>query len=271
MRKFKLTNANGQTFDLMRKDAFFHDPSGLGWGLNADIMQVGDSYIKLKETPAQPSPSGEMVFKGYQQFEEFLDFIQVGGLVLGYMPLNTWQFLDVVITLGKSEIDYQKNRLICDISFAAVSQWYEALRLYQADTETTGGKVYPYSYAYTYSDTVANEIIIENGLLESYFRITIFGAITNPAYTLYQDNERIKSGRIITSIPEGNKLVIDSHPATMEIAEYTNSGEFVADRYGNSDFSTERIFELPKGQSRIVFTHAGVDDVRAWVEVRKRV
>ena len=28
MRQFKLLNANGQTFDLMRKDAYFKRPGG---------------------------------------------------------------------------------------------------------------------------------------------------------------------------------------------------------------------------------------------------
>ena len=271
MRQFKLMNANGQTFDLMRKNAFLHAPAGLGWGIEAEIMAVGETYVVTNRKPQQPAPSGEMVFAGYAQYDEFMAFAQVGGLVLAYKPHDTWQYLDVDLSIERGEIDAQKKLLVCPVSFTASSQWYEQIKAYQAQQEQGGGKVYPYAYPYTYKSVMDGAVEIPNGNLSSYPKLTIFGPVDTPAWALYQYGKRIASGAVNVSIPQGNKLVVNMHPATMEIAEYTDDGEFVADRYQNSDFTTERIFELPPGDCRIVFTQNGIGDVRAFVEVRKRV
>ncbi len=132
VRQFKLLNGLGQTFDMMRTDAFLHAPDGLGWELSPTIATVGETYIVTDTQPERPAPSGEMVFAGYRQYEEFLEFVQVGGLVLGYKPLSAWHYLDVTISIQKSEIEYAPKRLICPIDFTGISPWYEQLTAYQA-------------------------------------------------------------------------------------------------------------------------------------------
>ena len=57
----------------------------------------------------------------------------------------------------------------------------------------------------------------------------------------------------------------------MEIAEYTVNNEFIADRYENSDFETDRLVQVPAGKSRFSFTHEGSGLVTAFVEVKKLV
>lgn len=270
MRQFNLTNANGQVFDLMRKDAFFNEPDGLGWGLKDTIIQVGDAYFVTQTLPETPAPSGEMVFLGYEQYNEFLAFVQVGGLVLGYKPLNTWLYLDVSLTIEKSEIDHNTKRLQCAVDFTARSSWYEKLVAYQAQS-SGGGKTYSYTYPYTYTSNAAGKVEIPNGNLASYPRITIFGPVDTPTWALYQGGTRLETGRVNLEVPTGHKLIVDANPSTMEIAEYTNDGVFVANRYADSDFTTARLFMLPAGPCSVVFTQEGVGVVSAFVEVRKRV
>ena len=103
MRRFKLINASGREFDLMRKDAFLHDPQGLGFDVETEAQRVGHTFVELRSEEAQPMPGGEMVFAGYEQFDEFRTFVTVGGLVLAYMPLQRWRYLDVTVSqIGKS-------------------------------------------------------------------------------------------------------------------------------------------------------------------------
>lgn len=270
IRQFNLTNANGQVFDMMRTDAFFNSPEGFGWGVTDTILPVGDSYIVTDTKPDQPAPSGRMVFAGYAQYNEFLAFVQVGGLVLGYNTLGKWQYLDVSLTISKGEIDSSSKMLLCDIAFTAHSGWYEKLVAYQAQ-DAGGGKVYSYTYPYRYASSVPGTVDIVNGNLESYFKITIFGPVTNPVWSLYKSGVRLETGRMNLTVPSGNKLVVDSNPATMEIAEYTAAGQFIANRYGDSDFTTARLFMLPAGNCSVVFTQDGVGTVNAFVEVKKRV
>ena len=58
MRRFKLTNAAGQTFDLMRKDAFLHEPDGLGFSRSVSSLLSGESWLVTENDPEQPQPTG---------------------------------------------------------------------------------------------------------------------------------------------------------------------------------------------------------------------
>ena len=135
----------------------------------------------------------------------------------------------------------------------------------------SGGKKYPYKYNYSYKDGRPGIIDIPNGLLPSPCKIHIFGPCENPTFTLTQSGKRIATGRIFIKLVSGRKLVIDSDPLTMSIAEYTTDNEFIASRYANSDFETDRIINLPPGDSKIVFTQSGSGVVTAFVEVKKIV
>ena len=271
MRQFKLTNAKGQEFNLMRKDAFFHDPVGFGFGYLPEVQRVSGNLILIKSDEEQPMPSGSITFEGYRQYEEFQNFVNAGGLVLCYKPLKEWRYLDVEISIEKDEIDKSTKRLECPVQFTGIGFWYEKITAYRSEKTEGEGKTYPYTYPYTYIDNQAGVIDITNGSKTSSCRIHIFGPCVNPYYSVSRNGERIADGRIICSIEEGHKLVIDSAPDTMEISEYTVNGDFIADQYGNSDFSTDRLIQLPAGESRFSFSHEGVNTVTAFVEVNKRV
>ncbi len=271
MRQFKLINANGQEFDLMRLDAFFHQPEGLGFGNRAEVQRSGDTLLRIKSEENQPRPSGIISFKGYEQYAEFQQFADAGGIVLCYKPLDTWRYLDVEIVVEKEEIDHKTGRLDCPVQFSGLSFWYEKVTAYRSETQKEGGKIYPYTYPYTYIDNRPGIIDVPNGLKPSYCRIHILGPCTNPVFTVSQNGKRIADGRVICNIPVGNKLVLDSDPRSMEIAEYTTDGIFVSDRYGDSDFTTDRLVQLPAGESRFSFANDEADSITAFVEVKKRV
>lgn len=496
MREFKLINATGAAFDLMRTDAFFHAPEGLGVANDLSISRVGDSYLVTDSRDAQPKPSGEMVFKGYAQYDEFLAFCRVGGLVLGYKPLDTWLYLDCWADISKGEISRDNNRLVCGVSFTGVSNWYAKAVEYKANVDTGVGKVYGYhedtaacsaasaltldaakangitalrvnglitqagtgtatpanvraisgvaasatvggtaysvstgalytgdyadlvsgavhragavvdlgtltwtaangkflakasanpvlaagavpssltvpsgavcsalscvpwsvvnggtvnytvafyggssggvfacdtdcatadafraamsgvwlwfplatatdtagtgnaiinaagdvtisaggamnvtytrarygyQYSYTYSSSETGTIAVDGIVVPSYCRVHIFGPCTNPVWSLYQNDALVAKGKCNVTIPAGYKLVIDSDPASMELAEYTSGNVFASDEYQNSDFSTARFITLPSGDSKFYFSQDDEAILSAYVEVKKRV
>ena len=271
MRIFKLINGNGEEFDLMRKDAFFHSIGGLGFGETADFHRAGSAFIPLQKEEKQPAPNGTISFAGYSQYQELKQFCRVDGLVLAYKQLETWYYLDCIAELEHSDINRSTKMLDCSVQFTGKSQWYEKITEYRTESDTSGGKVYPYTYPYTYVSAHPGVVEIDNGQREGICRIHILGPCENPSFTLSQGDTRIADGKVLCSILSGRKLVIDSDPANMEIAEYTVQNEYVADRYGDSDFETDRIVTLPKGKSRFAFTHDGTDFINAWVEVKRLV
>lgn len=279
-RKFSLTNKTGATLDLNRKQAFLWQPAGLGWGVEAEYYDVGTSYITGNTKLTHPEPSGSMVFNGYEEYKQFLQFVQVGGLVLGYKPLTDWYYLSCAVIIEKGEIDHENNKLICPVTFTGLSQWYADREEYRKQDENPyNAKTYPYQYntntpsgeaGYTYM-TTEGKTEIHNGAIASPMKITINGLAVNPRYTLYQNGEIVAEGHILATIQAGRKLVINSRPEQMEIAEYSADGEYIANMYSNSDFTTARLFNLPAGDSEMYFTDDGGALGECIVEVYENV
>ena len=94
VRKFKLVNANGAEWDLMRKDGFLYEPEGLGIARDNEYMRIGSTYELVQRLSAQKSVNFTMVFKSYAVYQEFSNFIVYGPLKLAYMPLNEWAYID---------------------------------------------------------------------------------------------------------------------------------------------------------------------------------
>lgn len=268
MRQFKLKNGNGESFNLMRKDAFLSDPAGLGFGSELELSQMGSTWLLTKNTQERPEPTGQMVFAGYAQYEEFTLFLAAGNLQLGYKPLNTWLWLPCIVNLGKSEIE-QTRRLLCDITFQGIGPWAERESYAQPGQEAYG-LGYPRRYNYSYGKGNPGTIHIKNGTKESPFKLHLFGPAQNPAWKVYQHGKIIGTGRVITTLSAGRKLVVNSDPAHMEIAEYTTDGKYIGNRYGRSDWATQRILMLPAGESNI-HTSDDLGTIKGIVEVNKLV
>lgn len=271
MRKFKIKNSLGAEFDLMRKDAFFHSPDGLGISYTTGTMNAGEGvFIETSRIEDQHFPTGEMVFQGYEQYNEFARFMESDGLVLCYSPMGSWQYMDIKLgSLGKSEIDASTRRLICPINFIGLTGWYAANVIYHTSSEQDGGKIYPYTYPYTYVDESSGTITILNtGSRNATCRINILGGVINPAWSLIKSGTVVATGKVDVTIDNGNKLVVDSNANQGEIAEYTVSNQYIQNLYQDSDFSTQRFIYAPPGESTLQFTHEGSAAIDAFVEVR---
>lgn len=271
MREFKLTNGRGETFDLMRRDALFWQPEGMGFAYDVEALLTGFVWVETKKAEAQPTVTGSMVFDGYAQADEFRRFCRVGGLVLAYKPLDEWRYMDCIAGVERGEIEFDTRKLICPVTFTGLSGWYKELRVYHTATEEETGGTYPYTYPYTYGSGSLGTMDIINGEMESYCRITIIGPVTNPHWALYQNGVQLAEGGVAASIPSGHRLVIDSNPAKMMIMETDDTGTPYLNRWDASDFETERFLIIPPGASTVLITQSGSGTVEASVEVQARV
>lgn len=270
MRKFKLINSNGEAFDLMRRDAFFSVPDGLGYDETIEFAQMGDQYLDTFRYASQMTVSGEMRFSGYAQYWEFVRFV-TDDLVLMYCPLDTWYEADCILqSIGKGERDAGNGALICPVAFTRKSLWHSDRTFIKSNPSVGGGKVYSYAYPYTYTEATAGDMAIQSiGTVQSSCVIHIFGPVSNPRWALIQNGDILADGAVTAEIAEGRKLVIDSDPANLEIAEYTTDNVFVRDLYQYSNFSTARFVMIPPGQSILRVLNAGAAEVNAYVEVRQ--
>lgn len=271
MRQFKLINALGQEWDLMRQDAFLYDINGLGFGIDTKYSSLGNRFVAEEEREKQPNIAAKISLKGYLQHDDFRRFCRVGGLVLCYKPLDTWYHIDVDVDISHADISRKTRRLECDVNFLAKSYWYDKITAYKSEEDKTIGKRYPYRYNYTYSSGRIGVIDVIGGDMPSSCKIHIFGPCINPSFTVSSNGKKVADGRINCTLTENRKIVINSDPLEMEIAEYDINNQYIIDRYQDSDFNTDRIVDVPKGESRFIFTQSNGDFLNAYIEVKKLV
>jgi len=271
VRQFKLQNALGQTFDLMNRDAFLYTPDGLGFRMDSEFFQIGNTYQLIETESAQKTPAGIMVFKDYAMYRQFADFINNTPLKLMYKPQNEWFYLDCIVSrLTKAEIDYRDNRLKCNVDFQGMGKWYIPRQAQRSGTEVANSKKYTYSYDYAYADSITGTInIVNNSSEDSPTIITIHGEITNPSWALIVNNTTIQSGSVAATIASGDKLIVNSKDNELEIGEYTNANIFVRNLYQYSDFTKDNFIYVPPGSSTLRVTGSVQDTIDAWIEIEE--
>lgn len=268
MRQFWVKNAKGQIFDMNREDAFFSSPKGLGISRKVTYEQIGCSFLEKENNISQKKPYGNMVFDGYEQYEEFLKIVQYTPLVLMYQPLDTMYYMDVnTFTIEKGEISHTDGFLTCKVVFDGITPWYESKTVVK-NILGSDGKKYAYTYPYVYTDSQTGEAeLTNNSGTEAYCKIKIYGPFENPAWKLTKDGKTIADGKILSTIGSAACVIINSDPTKLEIAEYDLLEQYVKDRYEESDFETDRFIYLPAGTSKLKVSHEGTGEIKFLVEV----
>lgn len=267
IRQFKLTNALGQTYNLNEQSSFFHNMKGLGQEHKVTYIQLGTQFLKEKEYLSQKGIQGKMYFDTYRNFFSFSNFIQHKPLILTYKSADTYCIRVSIDKLEKTELE--TGGLYCNILLKSLGTYYKPIKVENSQDKSEIGKQYPFKYPYTYRDTASGILIIESdSVLPSPMKISIFGPCVNPSYTQYVNDVLRSSGKVNVSIPEGNKLVIDTTEIPYSIRQYTIDNEFVQDMYSKSDFSTDRFITLEYGKNKISFVHESSGSLNVSIEAR---
>lgn len=176
-RKFWIENSKGERWDLTEHDllTFLNNPQGLGLTKTLDTTRYGEHAVKVGETYSFPAPSGDILFYDtanmdrYHMYNLFCRFIVNTPLILHYKIPNDEYTLECEVTgLTKTETK-DDNIMTCGITFSGMSFWKGN------EVKITGSET-------TY--TLKNE-----GDFPVGFEITVEGSLTNPYFTLEQDEE----------------------------------------------------------------------------------
>lgn len=269
MRKFKIINGEGGTFELNGKAAFFHSVDGFGYTDATEFEQIGTDYIPLDEDFSQGEISGSIFFggtKAYETYRDFTRFVRATPLTLVYELDEVYKVPVRLTRISKSELISGGLGLNCEVSFVATGLFYKTEVKY-SDTLYVGGKIYPYEYTYSYSEISQNTLMINSdSYVDSPCKITIYGPAINPIWKHYVNNELLETGAYAGTIPADHKLVVDTTKIPYSITERGVSDEIVADRYQACDFTTERFFTLKHGINRISVVHDGLNSVNVMAE-----
>lgn len=265
IRQLTLSNALGRTWNLNEMDTFLHDIKGLGQEHKVIYVQLGTKFIKEKDLLSQKTISGKIRFSSYAEYLSFSLFIQHKPLTLTYESKEKYSIAVSIDKLDKKELE--TGGLYCAITFKGLGTYYRLVSAKNMKEQNETGKTYPITYPYTYYDYSSGEVLIKSdSVLESATRLSIFGPCVNPSYMHLVNGVKKASGKVNATIPEGNKLVIDTLSIPYSIKEYTIKNELVDDLYEKSDFETERFIKLEYGSNRITFTHESSETMKILVE-----
>lgn len=261
----------GAEYDLCHLDHALYSPDGLGFSKSHDSVQVGSAFALVEERLNQQTITGEMVFKGYDKYTEFKNFISNGKLTLAYQPRNndTWYYRSCrVKDLKKGDISSTTHRLHCNVDFLCFSQWYEPVIVENSLPELDENSLFPLTFPFTFEDRNINEIVIQNNSAErAPCKIAIAGACSNPRWELRTNGVLVADGKVGISLLSGEWLIVDANVESMRIVKSVNGVE--TDVYQYSDFSTDRFIYAPSGKSVLSFFHDSVTALTIAVEVRK--
>ena len=269
IRQFKLINGAGETYDLMDMNHFLSEPAGLGFSGDMRYTRVANKFKAYQNRARQGIISGTMVFyaRAYEEYRKFILFCQNEPLTMIYTTDSESRAQVLLTDIEKGEIAHN-SRLLCKAQFTMLGMWYKLVTVTN-DGSIGSGKVYDYTYDYTYADELPGVVTIESDTLcESPCIITIYGPAVNPVWRHYLNGQLVEEGAIEATIPQGRRLVIDTTTTPFRIVEIDPAGNVLADRYQNSDFSKERFIYLGAGRNRIV---VGTDTTTPAVTVEARL
>ena len=266
IRQFVLINRDGESYDLNDLSSFLQDPDDLGTEVETEYEQVGNQYIEIEESIEQKNPSGEIVFEGYQEFYAFARFAEKKPIKMQYTTTAGTYYLDVKLKkLEKREITEEGR--VCGLELESYGTYYRAVDV--RNTSLREGKVYTYTYPYHYSDFLSGTVtIVSDSEQECPVRVTIFGPCVNPSWAQMVNGETYRRGKVNVELDADRKLVVDTMEIPWSIREYDMNNNLIADRYEDSDFTTERFLLLKNGNNRLVFTHEGIGEMKITAEAK---
>lgn len=265
MRQFVLINQKGNRYSLNDRKSFMTEPSGLGFEFKVDYENYNDFFVEKDRELKQPKIKGKIYFSSYEEYYNFMLFIQFRPLELEYTSHKTFYMTCNVDKIGKEElVDFGK--LQCPIEIVGKTAFYEKI-IRKNDSTGNIGKAYSYTYPYTYVGTDTGTVefdVISN--MESGVKMTMMGPLINPSWSYFVNGVKKLSGKINANIASGNRLVIDTTGSPYLIHEVDNMNQLVKDRYEDSDFTTKRFIRLERGNNVITCTHEGTNIISMIME-----
>lgn len=269
MRTFRLYDNDGNRYNITLKDnLFFYKIDGLGFSQNAEFQRIEDRYALLNSYIDQNKITGIIRFwqpDAELDYFNFAQFCQNQPIMMDYNNnYGTYSRRGIITKIERS--DGNGNSLEIKIEFTAETPWFKTVAEYNSGT-IVGGKVYDYTYNYTYSDSVINTVTIGSDSYQSSpVRLVIFGQAVNPTWRHYLNNVLVSSGKVNGTVLANHRLIIDTTTIPYSIRQVDALGNQISDMYQQSDFSTSRFVRFGHGRNTVTFSADNTNILNVGVE-----
>lgn len=253
IRKIYLENPSGNQFYFdYRSGCLIHTLTGLGFTQEITYLKYDTFYDRVDQTQALTEIQATITFlNGYRGYTDLMNYLKLGekGLKLIYeAEESAFCFIDIK-SLSKQEL--VAGTLQSQIVFQKLSLWLKN-QLYTVNVnEDSTGRVYPYSYPYTYSAFYEGKIHIHNrGVQKAPLLVEIYGAVNNPEIIIRKRDSIITMLRLY-HIQNSGEVHISSVPNNQFIRQIDN-GEIIS-IYGSQDFTCDNFLFVEPGEYEVEF------------------
>ena len=276
VRRFWLTNGKNEVFSFMGKEPFLHNPSGLGYQVELQTVQLGTNQLITAERYDLGTFTADLVFFGnrptqYQAYQTFLRFIRWLPLQLHYaLPNSSEEYYCYVRinSLQKSEISPTDNVLHVPVTMLRLSMWYEGTEhVIEVDNApSVDVKQYALTRQYRYGEMSTGYVELYcEGQTDTPFRIEVTGSATNITYDVYDLNigtdtlgDKYGAGKITGTY---DKIIVNSDELN-ETLYLENGGSVISNAINYQDLTVGAppntyvtFIKLRPGRSGIYFTY----------------
>ena len=254
IRKFYLENSKGQTFNFSYySGCLLTNVSGLGFSYNVSYLKYDHIYTGVKKDEPLGEISFDIVFlDGYHGYQKLIDYlnIETSNLKLYYTSNDTKYVYVDFVNLTKSEI--VDGHLRSGVILNKKTYWIkEKSFILNFDSSAQSGKVYPYIYSYSYSETTGGKSRLKiDGVTKASTLIEITGDVKNPSLNVLKGQELITSMKL-NIIKNNARIVISSIPNEQYIKSIEGSTE--VDIYHLQDFERDNFILLEPSDLTLEF------------------
>lgn len=245
IRKFYLENSKGQVFNFnYYNGCLLANINGLGFSYKISYLKYDHIYTAVKKDEPLGEISFDIVFlDGYSGYQKLIDYlnIETSNLKLYYVSNDTKYVYVDFVNLSKSEIvdGHLKSGAILNKK----TYWIkEKSFILSFDSSVQSGKVYPFKYSYSYSETTGGKARLKiDGVTKASTLIEITGNVKNPSLNVLKGDEVITSMKL-NIIKNNAKIVISSIPSEQYIKSI--DGIVESDIYHLQDFEKDNFILL---------------------------
>ena len=254
IRKFYLENSKGQVFNFnYYSGCLLANINGLGFSYNVSYLKYDHIYNTVKKDEPLGEISFDIIFlDGYLGYQKLIDYlnIETSNLKLYYTTNDTKYVYVDFVNLSKSEIidGHLKSGAILNKK----TYWIkEKSFILSFDSSVESGKVYPFNYPFSYSETTGGKSRLKiDGVTKASTLIEITGNVKNPSLNVLKGDEVITSMKL-NIIKNNAKIVISSIPNEQYIRSYDGSVE--NDIYHLQDFEKDNFILLEPSDLTLEF------------------
>lgn len=260
MRKFYLENEFGVRLDLNSLEmGFLTSPSGLGYAMTANYINIGNSYLQSYMNTNQGEIKGTLVFGGknpYESYKTYSDFANSAQkLRIIYAPTDGEYFRDVdLVSIDKGEL--AKGVLSCPVSFKCKGLFYVNREDRFVIERSDGELRFDFTWPARFNDYSERNVIFTNaGHVPAPFTAEIYGYTEYPIIEIVVNNMVLSKVQFDVILQEEEKILYSSLDGDLYCYKISPDGT-IENIASSLDINNMNFFKIPTGQCMIRFTSA---------------